>query len=141
VLGLVREQGWLADRALEVVLRREKRLYSVERRAAAEAVYGVLRAQGRIEWLLGHRAAIAELYAAALASPGGLPQAQAERRLGLARGALAPLTGAEARIQAIDDPVQRLGGAHLLGRGERPGAPHGAGQSAEGNPGRRPGTA
>jgi 16S rRNA (cytosine967-C5)-methyltransferase len=109
VLGLVREQAWLADRALEVVLRRQKRLYSVERRAAAEAVYGVIRAQGRIEWLLGRRAAIAELYAAALASPGGIPQGEAERRLGLQRGALAPLSGAEARIQAIEDPVARLG--------------------------------
>ena len=105
----MREQGWLADRALEVVLRREKRLYSVERRAAAEAVYGVLRAQGRIEWVLGHRAAIAELYAAALAAPGGLAPDQAERRLGLARGALATLSGAEARIRAIEDPTARLG--------------------------------
>ena len=109
MLGLVREQGWLADRALEVVLRREKRLYSVERRAAAEAVYGVLRALGRIEWLLGHRASIAELYAASLARPGALSTDQAERRMGLARGALGPLAGAEARIAAIEDPVQRLG--------------------------------
>ena len=57
----MREQGWLADRALEAVLRRQKRLYSVERRAAAEALYGILRAQGRIEWLLAHRAGPAEL--------------------------------------------------------------------------------
>ena len=114
VLGLVREQGWLADRALEVVLRREKRLYSVERRAAAEAVYGVLRAQGRIEWLLGHRASIAELYAASLFGPGALSLDQAERRTGLAKGALAPLAGAEARIAAIEDPVKRLGVAASL---------------------------
>ncbi len=108
MLGFVREQGWLADRALEVVLRREKRLYSVERRAAAEAVYGVLRALGRIEWLLGHRASIAELYAASLARPGALSADQAERRMGLARGTLGPLAGAEARIAAIEDPVKRL---------------------------------
>jgi 16S rRNA (cytosine967-C5)-methyltransferase len=109
VLGLVREQGWLADRALEAVLRRQKRLYSVERRAAAEATYGILRAQGRIEWLLGHRAGPAELYAASLASSGALPIGQAERRLGLDRGTLAPLAGAESRIAAIEDPIQRLG--------------------------------
>ena len=105
----MREQGWLADRALEVVLRREKRLYSVERRAAAEAVYGVLRAQGRLEWLLGHRATVAEVYAASLARPGALSPDQAERRMGLPRGALGPLAGAEARIGAIEDPVSRLG--------------------------------
>ena len=105
----MREQGWLADRALEAVLRRQKRLYSVERRAAAEALYGILRAQGRIEWLLAHRAGPAELYAASLASSGALPANAAERRLGLERGSLAPLAGAEARIAAIADPVQRLG--------------------------------
>ena len=101
VLGLVREQGWLADRALEVVLRRQKRLYSSERRAAAEGVYGVLRSQGRLEWMLGRRPGIAELYGAFLAVSGPLPSAQAERRLGLDRGLLSPLAGAEARIQAI----------------------------------------
>src|SRR5512138_1036604 len=53
VLGLVREQGWLADRALERVLRRERRLYASERRAVAEAVYGILRLLGQFEWLLG----------------------------------------------------------------------------------------
>jgi len=109
VLGLVREQGWLADRALEVVLRRQKRLYSSERRAAAEGVYGVLRSQGRLEWMLGRRPGIAELYGAFLAVSGPLPSAQAERRLGLDRGLLSPLAGAEARIQAISDPVKRLG--------------------------------
>jgi 16S rRNA (cytosine967-C5)-methyltransferase len=108
VLGLVREQAWLADRALEVVLRRQKRLYSAERRAAAEALYGVVRAQGRLEWLLGRKAGIGELYAASLVGPGGLSIGAAERRFGLARGALAPLADAEARIAAIADPVERL---------------------------------
>src|SRR5689334_24173094 len=53
VYGLVREQAWLADRALERVLRREKRLYAGERRAVAEAVYGMLRSEGRLRWLAG----------------------------------------------------------------------------------------
>jgi 16S rRNA (cytosine967-C5)-methyltransferase len=53
VHGLVREQGWLADRALERVLRREKRLYAGERRAVAEAVYGMLRGEGQLRWLAG----------------------------------------------------------------------------------------
>jgi 16S rRNA (cytosine967-C5)-methyltransferase len=108
VLGLVREQGWLADRALEVVLRRERRLYSAERRAAAEAAYAVLRSQGRLEWLLGRRPSVAELHAACLAETGALPADRAERRLGLDRGALAGLAGAAARIRAIEDPVRRL---------------------------------
>ncbi len=108
VLGRVREQGWLADRALEVVLRRESRLYSAERRAVAEATYGVLRSQGRLEWLLGTRPSVAELYAASLAASGALPADRAERRLGLDRGALAGLAGSEKRIAAIADPVRRL---------------------------------
>ena len=116
VLGLVREQGWLADRALEAVLRRQKRLYSVERRAAAEAVYGVLRALGRTEWLLGRRAGIAELYAALLAGQDGAAAALAERRLGLPRGALSGLSGGSARIAAIPDPVDRLAAEGSLPR-------------------------
>ena len=114
VLGLVREQGWLADRALEVVLRREKRLYSGERRAAAEAVYGVLRAEGRLRWLLGGRPRIAELYAAALATSGALSAEAAEKRLGLSRGGLAALAGGGARIAAIPDPIERLAVAEAL---------------------------
>ena len=53
VYGLVREQAWLADRALERVLRREKRLYAGERRGVAEAVYGMLRWEGQLRWLAG----------------------------------------------------------------------------------------
>ena len=119
MLGLVREQGWLADRALEVVLRREKRLYSVERRAAAEAVYGVLRALGRIEWLLGHRASIAELYAASLAGPGGLSLEQAERRMGLGRGGARPprrRRGPDRRHPGPGGAARRRGVAPALAR-------------------------
>ncbi len=43
VLALVLEEGQLADRALSRVLRRERTLFSGERRAVAEAVYGLLR--------------------------------------------------------------------------------------------------
>ena len=51
VHGLVHDQGWLADRALERVLRRERKLWANERRAVAEAVYGILRSQGQLDWL------------------------------------------------------------------------------------------
>jgi 16S rRNA (cytosine967-C5)-methyltransferase len=104
----VREQGWLADRALEVVLRREHRLFSAERRAVAESVYAAVRWQGQLEALLGGHPRLAELYAASLCRPGALPAAEAERRLGLPRGTLAPLRDADARIRAVADPVERL---------------------------------
>ena len=48
----IRDEGRVADRALDFLLRRERRLYSAERRAVAEAVYGMLRAEGRIDFLL-----------------------------------------------------------------------------------------
>lgn len=48
----IRGEGRVADRTLEFLLRREKRLYSQERRAVAEAVYGMLRAEGRLDFLL-----------------------------------------------------------------------------------------
>ncbi|HUB09423.1 MAG TPA: RsmB/NOP family class I SAM-dependent RNA methyltransferase [Myxococcales bacterium] len=52
VLGAVREEGQLADRALARVQRRERGLWSAERRTAAEAVYGVLRQETLIDALL-----------------------------------------------------------------------------------------
>ncbi|MHB8419987.1 MAG: RsmB/NOP family class I SAM-dependent RNA methyltransferase [Myxococcales bacterium] len=70
VLGAVREEGQLADRALARVLRRESGLWSAERRAAAEAVYGVLRRESLIDALLetalprGSRRSLAALPAA-----------------------------------------------------------------------------
>src|SRR4051812_23683308 len=48
----VRREGARADQALQRVLRREKQLRSVERRAASDAVYGLLRLQGRVDALL-----------------------------------------------------------------------------------------
>ena len=49
----VRREGARADQALQRVLRREKQLRSVERRAVSDAVYGLLRLQGRVDDLLG----------------------------------------------------------------------------------------
>jgi 16S rRNA (cytosine967-C5)-methyltransferase len=111
VYGLVREQGWLADRALERVLRREHRLFAAERRAAAEALYGLVRWQGQIEWLLGAegpRALPAVRYALFLARFGGVPPAAAARRLGASPAVVAALEGADERIAAVADPVERL---------------------------------
>jgi 16S rRNA (cytosine967-C5)-methyltransferase len=110
----VREQRWLADRALERVLRREKRLYAVERRAVAESAYGILRAQGQLEWLLGGaqggaRADPATLYALWLARSGALGAEAAGRRLGVpARIVASAVDRADARIAALADPVERL---------------------------------
>lgn len=114
--GLVREQGWLADRALERVLRRERRLWASERRAVAESVYGMVRWQGQLEWLLGGggyaeprpRRDLSATYAAWLALRGGLDASAAAARLGLAPSALRELARAEERLAAVADPVERL---------------------------------
>jgi 16S rRNA (cytosine967-C5)-methyltransferase len=50
--GAVRHEGWLADRALEHVLRPKRHLYSNERRAVAERVYALLRRQRTVDALL-----------------------------------------------------------------------------------------
>ncbi len=114
VYGLVRDQGWLADRALERVLRRERQLYAAERRAASEALYGLVRWQGQLELLLGARPELAALYAAWMARHAGLGPEAAARRLGLAPRALAGLAGADARLAAIRDPVGRLAAEESL---------------------------
>ena len=49
--GAVRHDGRLADRALDFTLRREKHLYSQERRAVAERVYALLRRQRLVDFL------------------------------------------------------------------------------------------
>jgi 16S rRNA (cytosine967-C5)-methyltransferase len=49
--GAVRHDGRLADRALDFTLRREKHLYSQERRAVAERVYSLLRKQRLVDYL------------------------------------------------------------------------------------------
>jgi 16S rRNA (cytosine967-C5)-methyltransferase len=108
VHGLVHDQGWLADRALERALRRERALWASERRAVAEAVYGVVRWQGQLDALLGGRPDLATRYAAYLVRFGGVRPEDAARRLAVPKGALASLAGADARIGAVSDPVDRL---------------------------------
>ena len=116
VYGLVRDQRWLADRALERVLRRERRLWASERRAVAESVYGMVRWQGQLEWLLGRggygeprpRRDLSATYAAWLALRGGLDSFAAAARLGLAPSALRELARADERLAAVADPVERL---------------------------------
>jgi 16S rRNA (cytosine967-C5)-methyltransferase len=55
--GAVRHDGWLADRALERVLRTKRHLYSNERRAVAERVYALLRRQRTVDALLARAGA------------------------------------------------------------------------------------
>jgi 16S rRNA (cytosine967-C5)-methyltransferase len=65
----VRREGARADQALQRVLRREKSLRSVERRAVSDAVYGLLRLQGRVDDLLGRALATRGTALAKLATP------------------------------------------------------------------------
>jgi 16S rRNA (cytosine967-C5)-methyltransferase len=116
VHGLVHDQGWLADRALERVLRRERKMWATERRLAAESLYGLLRMQGQLDFLLagGEPGAPARglslpaRYAAWLVRFGGSKADEAAARLAVAPGALRGLAGADGRIAAIEDPHLRL---------------------------------
>src|SRR5256885_10949268 len=65
----VRREGARADQARQRVLRREKQLRSVERRAVSDAVYGLLRLQGRIDHLLGRALATRKSALDKLATP------------------------------------------------------------------------
>src|SRR5438552_15232273 len=65
----VRRESARADQALQRVLRREKQLRSVERRAASAAVYGLLRLQGRVDHLLQRALATRKLALEQLATP------------------------------------------------------------------------
>jgi 16S rRNA (cytosine967-C5)-methyltransferase len=65
----VRRQAARADEAMQRVLRREKALRSVERRAVADAVYGLLRLQGRVDHLLERALAPRKLRLSSLATP------------------------------------------------------------------------
>jgi 16S rRNA (cytosine967-C5)-methyltransferase len=116
VHGLVHDQAWLADRALERALRRERGLWAQERRAVADAVYGIVRWQGQLDALLGGRPTLPERYAAWLARFGGIAPADAARRLAIPLARLAALEGADARIAAVADPVDRLSLAASLPR-------------------------
>jgi 16S rRNA (cytosine967-C5)-methyltransferase len=50
--GAVRHEGRRADRALDFTLRTRRQLHSTERRAVAERVYGLLRRQRTVDWVL-----------------------------------------------------------------------------------------
>ena len=65
----VRREGARADQSLQRVLRREKKLRSVERRAVSDAVYGLLRLQGRVDHLLGRALATRKSSMEKLATP------------------------------------------------------------------------
>ncbi|MGZ6124662.1 MAG: RsmB/NOP family class I SAM-dependent RNA methyltransferase [Myxococcales bacterium] len=65
----VRREGARADQALQRTLRREKQLRSVERRAVSDAVYGLLRLQGRVDHLLGRALNTRKLALDKLATP------------------------------------------------------------------------
>jgi len=65
----VRREAARADQAMQRVLRRERSLRSVERRAVADAVYGLLRLQGRVDHLLDRALAARKLRMSALATP------------------------------------------------------------------------
>ena len=65
----VRREAARADQAMQRVLRREKALRSVERRAVADAVYGLLRLQGRVDHLLDRALATRKLRMSGLATP------------------------------------------------------------------------
>ena len=65
----VRREGARADQSLQRVLRREKQLRSVERRAVSDAVYGLLRLQGRVDHLLGRALSTRKLALDKLATP------------------------------------------------------------------------
>jgi 16S rRNA (cytosine967-C5)-methyltransferase len=116
VHGLVHDQGWLADRALERVVRRERKIWASERRLVAESVYALVRAQGQLDFLLagvlpGEPARgvdLATRYAAWLVSAGGATREEAARRLAVPPGALAGLDEARPRFAALADPLDRL---------------------------------
>lgn len=125
----IRTQGRIADRTLDFLLRRERRLWASERRAVAEGVYGLLRDEVRLDYLLrrslgpryealGELARHALLYEAWRVSEGESDPHAALRESGLS---LSLLPGLEAlrspeAIEALlpRDPAERLGVLHGL---------------------------
>lgn len=120
----IRDEGRVADRTLDFLLRRERRLYSRERRAVAEAVFGMLRSEGRIDWLLerglgserlgrlGRPARQALHYEAWRVLERGIPPARALAEGGLSEALLPGLLACAEpgpHLAALhDDPVRRL---------------------------------
>jgi 16S rRNA (cytosine967-C5)-methyltransferase len=129
----VRREGARADQALQRVLRREKQLRSVERRAVSDAVYGLLRLQGRVDHLLSRALGTRKLALDKLATPtqhllryaGYLivgESQSAQSAAGLAGPEVAPWTWAlellvqPAVLGAPDDPLDALAAETSLPR-------------------------
>ena len=129
----VRREGARADQALQRVLRREKQLRSVERRAVSDAVYGLLRLQGRVDHLLGRALATRKMSLDRLATPtqhllryaawliAGERQSP-QSAAGLAGPEVAPwqwaleLIAEPARLGAPEDPLDALAAETSLPR-------------------------
>ena len=129
----VRRENARADQALQRVLRREKQLRSVERRAVSDAVYGLLRLQGRVDHLLQRALATRKLALDQLATPtqhllryaawliAGERQS-AQSAVGLAGAEVAPwewalaLVANPSQLGAPEDPLDALAAATSLPR-------------------------
>jgi len=129
----VRREGARADQALQRVLRREKQLRSVERRSVSDAVYGLLRLQGRVDHLLQRALATRKLGLEKLATPtqhllryaayliAGERQSP-ESAAGLAGPEVAPwqwaleLVAQPGRLGAPEDPLDALAAETSLPR-------------------------
>lgn len=117
----IRFEGRVADRTLENLLRREARLYAIERRAITDAVYGLLREEPLLIRLLepglgaGGFAALSPsvrsgfLYAAREVRSGGSTPEKALGASGLSPGLVTALRGLarEAALLASLPPVDR----------------------------------
>lgn len=115
VYAAVRSEGQLADRALDRVLRRETRLYSVERKAVAEAVWALLRTERRIDFNLFGRvraeltpSQLFSLRYAALCVTRGEPPAAVAARQGLGPRGEALLSRAGAPLPGELGAVERI---------------------------------
>ena len=129
----VRREGARADQALQRVLRREKQLRSVERRSVSDAVYGLLRLQGRVDHLLQRALGTRNLALEKLATPtqhllryaayliAGERQSP-ESAAGLAGPEVAPwrwaldLVAEPGRLGAPEDPLDALAAETSLPR-------------------------
>ncbi len=117
----IRFEGRVADRTLESLLRREARLYAIERRAITDAVYGLLRDEALLIRLLepglgaGGFAALSPsvrggfLYAAREVRSGGTTPEKALAASGLSPGLVTALRGLsrEAAVLAALSPIDR----------------------------------
>ena len=129
----VRREGARADQSLQRVLRRQRELRSVERRAVSDAVYGLLRLQGRVDHLLQGALAKRKMALEKLATPTqhllryaaylivGERQS-VQSAIGLAGPEVAPwqwaleLVAEPARLGAPEDPLDALAAETSLPR-------------------------